>query len=123
MHRPRWFLGVEGLALARVSPASCTCSGGALLALRLRPPAPTARIVPRVWGSDADARADRERGSSSRDYLTRRPLTSSSPAITIEVSMSRTAKKLPPIHPGEVLRTEFLAPLSLSQRRLAKGLS
>lgn len=37
--------------------------------------------------------------------------------------MSRTAKKLPPIHPGEVLRTEFLAPLSLSQRRLAKGLS
>jgi addiction module HigA family antidote len=29
-------------------------------------------------------------------------------------------RKLPPIHPGEVLREEFLVPLSLSQYRLAK---
>ena len=28
--------------------------------------------------------------------------------------------KLPPIHPGEILREEFLVPLSLSQYRLAK---
>ena len=31
--------------------------------------------------------------------------------------------KLPPIHPGEILREEFLVPLSLSQYRLAKETS
>lgn len=35
--------------------------------------------------------------------------------------MSR--RKLPPIHPGEILREEFLAPLSISQHRLAKEMS
>lgn len=30
--------------------------------------------------------------------------------------------KLPPIHPGEVLREDFLSPLGLTQYRLAKGL-
>lgn len=29
-------------------------------------------------------------------------------------------RKLPPIHPGEILREEFLLPLSTSQYRLAK---
>ncbi len=29
-------------------------------------------------------------------------------------------RKIPPIHPGEILRDEFLIPLSLSQYRLAK---
>ena len=33
------------------------------------------------------------------------------------------AKKLPPIHPGEVLREEFLEPMGISQYRLAKSLS
>ena len=32
-------------------------------------------------------------------------------------------KRLPPVHPGEVLLEEFLTPLDLSQYRLAKGLS
>lgn len=32
-------------------------------------------------------------------------------------------QKLPPIHPGEVLRVEFLEPLHLSQYRLAKDIS
>ena len=32
-------------------------------------------------------------------------------------------RKLPPIHPGEVLTEEFLRPLGLSQYRLAKDLS
>lgn len=32
-------------------------------------------------------------------------------------------RKLPPIHPGEILQEEFLAPLSISQYRLAKELS
>ncbi len=32
-------------------------------------------------------------------------------------------KKLPPIHPGEILLEEFLKPLGLSQYRLAKSLS
>ncbi len=32
------------------------------------------------------------------------------------------AKKLPPVHPGEILLLEFLEPLGLSQYRLAKEL-
>src|SRR5438270_13077330 len=33
------------------------------------------------------------------------------------------SRKLPPVHPGEVLLEDFLKPLGLSQYRLAKGLS
>jgi addiction module HigA family antidote len=33
------------------------------------------------------------------------------------------SKKHPPIHPGEILQKEFLAPLGLSQYRLAKDTS
>jgi len=33
------------------------------------------------------------------------------------------AKKLPPVHPGEVLLEEFLAPMAISQYRLAKDIS
>lgn len=33
------------------------------------------------------------------------------------------AKKLPPVHPGEVLLEEFLEPMGLSQYRLAKDIS
>jgi len=32
-------------------------------------------------------------------------------------------KKLPPIHPGEILMEEFLAPMGISQYRLAKDIS
>lgn len=32
-------------------------------------------------------------------------------------------KRLAPVHPGEVLEEDFLAPLGLTQYRLAKGLS
>jgi addiction module HigA family antidote len=32
-------------------------------------------------------------------------------------------RKLPPIHPGEILLEEFLNPLSISQYRLAKDIS
>ena len=32
-------------------------------------------------------------------------------------------KKLPPIHPGEILLEEFLHPLEISQYRLAKDIS
>ena len=32
-------------------------------------------------------------------------------------------KKLPPIHPGEILMEEFLKPMKLSQYRLAKDIS
>ena len=32
-------------------------------------------------------------------------------------------KKLPPVHPGEILLEEFLKPLELSQYRLAKSIS
>lgn len=34
-----------------------------------------------------------------------------------------TNKKLPPVHPGEILLLEFLQPLALSQYRLAKDIS
>ena len=33
------------------------------------------------------------------------------------------AKKLPPVHPGEVLLEEFLGPMEISQYRLAKDIS
>jgi addiction module HigA family antidote len=32
-------------------------------------------------------------------------------------------KKLPPIHPGEILREEFLEPMGISQYKLAKDIS
>ena len=32
-------------------------------------------------------------------------------------------KKLPPIHPGEILMDEFLKPMNISQYRLAKDIS
>ena len=32
-------------------------------------------------------------------------------------------KKLPPIHPGEILRSEFLEQMGISQYRLAKDIS
>jgi addiction module HigA family antidote len=37
--------------------------------------------------------------------------------------MTMAKRKLPPIHPGEILQTEFLQPLGLSQYRLAKDTS
>jgi addiction module HigA family antidote len=36
--------------------------------------------------------------------------------------MARTQKLLPPVHPGEVLREEFMVPLGLSINRLARDL-
>jgi antitoxin HigA-1 len=36
--------------------------------------------------------------------------------------MSRKKKLLPPIHPGEILREEYLKPLSLSMNKLALDL-
>ncbi len=34
-----------------------------------------------------------------------------------------SVRRLPPVHPGEVLNEDFLRPLGLTQYRLAKGLS
>lgn len=36
--------------------------------------------------------------------------------------MNRRKNKLPPVHPGEVLREEFMKPLGLSASDMAKGL-
>jgi len=36
--------------------------------------------------------------------------------------MAKTQKPLPPIHPGEILRFEFMEPLRLSMNRLALDL-
>jgi len=35
----------------------------------------------------------------------------------------KTGKKIPPVHPGEILLEEFLKPMNLTQYRLAKGIS
>jgi addiction module HigA family antidote len=37
--------------------------------------------------------------------------------------MTMKNKKLPPIHPGEILFEEFLKPMGISQYRLAKDIS
>ena len=37
--------------------------------------------------------------------------------------MAMSSRKVPPIHPGEVLHEEFLKPLGVTQYRLAKDLS
>jgi len=34
----------------------------------------------------------------------------------------KRAKKVPPVHPGEILLEEFLAPLEISQYRLARDI-
>jgi addiction module HigA family antidote len=34
-----------------------------------------------------------------------------------------SGQKLPPVHPGEILNTEYLVPLGISQYRLAKEMS
>lgn len=34
-----------------------------------------------------------------------------------------TTKKLPPVHPGEILREDFLEPMGITQYRLSKDLS
>jgi len=36
--------------------------------------------------------------------------------------MARSKKRLPPVHPGEILREDFLKPLGLSMNRLALDL-
>lgn len=41
--------------------------------------------------------------------------------IITETNMK--TNKLPPIHPGEILREEFMKPLGLSQNALARGLN
>ncbi len=37
--------------------------------------------------------------------------------------MTAKRKKMPPIHPGEILLEEFLRPMEISQVRLAKSIS
>ena len=49
------------------------------------------------------------------------PMTSKSRTIT-KRSSSRTAKRMPPVHPGEMLREEFMIPLGLSANALALAL-
>jgi addiction module HigA family antidote len=46
-----------------------------------------------------------------------------SPAMTEYYSLMRSkkSKRLPPIHPGEVLREEFLVPMKLSPYALAQA--
>jgi len=37
--------------------------------------------------------------------------------------MTKSKKVLPPIHPGEILREDFMIPLGLSMNKLALGAS
>jgi antitoxin HigA-1 len=41
----------------------------------------------------------------------------------MRINESAMRKKLPPIHPREILLEEFLLPLGISQYRLARGIS
>jgi len=41
---------------------------------------------------------------------------------TVDLSGVTTGKRLPHIHPGELLNEEFLGPLAISQYRLAKAI-
>ena len=36
--------------------------------------------------------------------------------------MSKTKKRLPPIHPGEILQKDFLEPMKITEYRLAKDI-
>jgi addiction module HigA family antidote len=40
----------------------------------------------------------------------------------VDLSRVTTGRRLPPVHPGEILREEFLAPLGLSAYALAKAI-
>jgi len=42
--------------------------------------------------------------------------------LSIKVRAMGTGKKLPPVHPGEILLEEFMKPLGLSQTRLGRDL-
>lgn len=45
-------------------------------------------------------------------------------AVTLrDLEGIKMAKKLPPVHPGEILAEEFLEPLRITQYRLAKSIS
>lgn len=44
-------------------------------------------------------------------------------SITTKARRAATPKRLPPVHPGEVLLEEFLKPMSITQYRLAKDIS
>ncbi|HXU34921.1 MAG TPA: HigA family addiction module antitoxin [Blastocatellia bacterium] len=46
-----------------------------------------------------------------------------SKSLIITKRKTATERRMPPVHPGEILLEEFLKPLGLSQYRLAKGLS
>ncbi len=50
------------------------------------------------------------------------PTISKSRTITKSVSTSAAAKRMRPVHPGEMLREEFLVPLGLSANALALAL-
>lgn len=46
-----------------------------------------------------------------------------SKSLTITKGKTASERRMPPVHPGEILLELFLKPLGLSQYRLAKGLS
>lgn len=46
-----------------------------------------------------------------------------SKSSTITKRKKSTPRRMPPVHPGEILSEEFLKPMEISQYRLAKGLS
>jgi addiction module HigA family antidote len=48
---------------------------------------------------------------------------SKSPTITDIESTTTDAVAEPPVHPGEILRDEYLAPLGMSQNALARALA
>jgi addiction module HigA family antidote len=68
---------------------------------------------------DSTASVSTNSGVSASSGGTVTPTKLKSPIITREEKM--TARDIPPIHPGEILKEEFLEPLDVSAYRLAKG--
>ena len=65
----------------------------------------------------------RGKPASSSDYPVQLPARKIRHTRSIAGIQPMTDEKLPPIHPGEILLTEFLEPLGISQYRLATDIS
>ena len=70
----------------------------------------------------AGASASTTSGASASDGLKLGPPTSRSWITTEEVNMARPTNRMRPVHPGEVLREDYLAPLGLSVNALSVAL-
>jgi hypothetical protein len=79
----------------------------------LRAPAPEALIVhlARRWHGAARSRTEEVAMTIKREDIDRR---------IVDFSDVASGRRLPPVHPGKILRDEFLTPMRISVYELAK---